>query len=421
MEVLGPVRAEKRALKRLGDRFWSEYGGTSGARPTLAILARGFDDLLELINKARARLKGANPPLSPDQSHRLLWALDSERVSGELAWVFPGSGSHYHGLGRRLAMAFPHLMGRLEDQVSRLADHFQSSVFWGAQTREVTPLQAILGQVSFGLLGAEVLDSFNIRPQAVMGYSLGETTALLATGAWADREGLYDDLVKSNLFTQELAGPCLAARRHFRWPDDRSFKWTMGVLLKPAPEIRAALAKLAEPWAGRVFLMSINAPGEAVVGGEEGAVRALVQALGSSLIPLEGVAAVHNPTVAAVAEDYRRFHTRPTTPAAGLRYYSTALGRAYEPTMAGAADSLTEQAIRGLDFPKLIERAYADGVRFFVEVGPGASTSRLIDIILKGRPHLAASLAPGPAEEGWLGVNRLLVELWMAGYPLKMS
>ncbi|MDR2724761.1 MAG: helix-turn-helix domain-containing protein, partial [Candidatus Adiutrix sp.] len=33
----------------------------------------------------------------------------------------------------------------------------------------------------------------------------------------------------------------------------------------------------------------------------------------------------------------------------------------------------------------------------------------------------AASLAPGPAEEGWLGVNRLLVELWMAGYPLKMS
>ncbi|MDR2935311.1 MAG: hypothetical protein LBV70_05485, partial [Candidatus Adiutrix sp.] len=248
-DVLGPLRAEKRALKRLGDRFWSEYGGTPGARPILAILARGFEDLLELLKKARARLKGDNQPLTPDQGHRLLWALEGERVKGELAWVFPGSGSHYHGLGRRLAMAFPNLMGRLEDRVSHLADHFQSAVFWGSQPREATPLQAILGQVSFGLLGAEVLKSFNITPQAILGYSLGETTALLATGAWADREGLYGDLIKSTLFTKELAGPCLAARRHFRWPADRPFQWVMGVISTPAGEIRSALARLSEPWA----------------------------------------------------------------------------------------------------------------------------------------------------------------------------
>ncbi len=421
VEVLGPIRAEKRALKGLGDHFWAEYGGISGARPTLAILAKGFDDLLVLIKKARANLSCGKQSLTPDQRNRIIWALEGERVQGKLAWVFPGSGNHYHGLGRRLAMAFPHLMGKLEDKVTRLADHFQSAVFWGPSPKEASPLQAILAQISFGLLGAQVLTYFKIRPQAVLGYSLGETTSLVATGAWADREALYNDLVKSPLFTNELAGRYQAARRSFSWPKDRYFKWVMGVLPSPAEKIKAALATLPEPYFGRAFLLLINTPDEGVVGGEENAVRALVQALGSTLYPLEGVAAVHNPTIASLADEYRLFHTRATTPPETIRFYSAAWARAYEPTAENTAASLTEQALHGHNFPRLIEQAYADGIRFFVEVGPGASTSRMINKILQGRSHLASSLTPSPAEEGWLGIHRLLVELWMAGYPLKMS
>ncbi len=421
VEVLGPVRAEKRALKRLGDRFWAEYGNATGARPALAMLARSFDDLLGLIKKARARLRGETQSLAPDQKGRIIWALEGERVRGELAWVFPGSGSHYHGLGRRLAMSFPHLMGKLEDGASRLADHFQSSVFWGPTQKEISPIQAILGQVSFGLLGAQVLAQFKILPRAVIGYSLGETTALVATGAWPDRETLYDDLVKSPLFTQELAGDCLAARRYFKWPQNRPFKWTMGILPRPADEIRRALDRLPEPHRGRAFLLLVNTPGEGVVGGEETAVRALAQSLGAVMCSLEGVAAVHNPAVSEVAAEYERFHTRPTITPRGVNFYSAAWARVYEPTTESAARSLTDQALRGHDFPRLIEQAYADGVRFFVEVGPGSGTSRLINNILQGRPHLASSLAASAQEEGWLGLHRLLVELWMAGYPLKMS
>jgi len=422
VEVLGPVRAEKRALKRLGDRFWAEYGGAPGARPALAVLARGFEDLLGLIKKARDKLKGEVPTLAPDQKGRIIWALEGERVQGELAWVFPGSGSHYHGLGRRLAMSFPHLMGKLEDGVDRLAEHFQSSIFWGpTQTREISPVQAILGQVSFGLLGAQVLTQFKISPQAIIGYSLGETTALVATGVWQDREGLYDDLMNSPLFSRQLAGEYLAARRFMNWPRNKPFKWVMGVVTRPAEEIRRALENLPEPHRGRAFLLLVNSPGEGVVGGEESAVKVLAQSLGAVICNLDAVAAVHNPSVAEVADEYERFHTRPTTAPSGLRYYSAAWAKAYEPTTMTAARSLTDQALNGHDFPSLIERAYADGVRFFVEVGPGAGVSRLINNILQGRPHLASSLAASAQDEGWLGLHRLLVELWMAGYPLKMS
>lgn len=421
MEVLGPVRAEKRALKRLGDRFWAEYGNASGARPVLAMLARNFDDLAGLIRKARAKLKGDNQALAPDQKNRIIWALEEERVRGDLAWVFPGSGSHYQGMGRRLAMSFPHLMCKLEDGLPWLADLFQSNVFWTQGYKEISAIQAILGQVSFGLLGAEVLKQFKVQPKAVIGYSLGEATALAATGAWSELKVIYKDLARSDLFTRELAGEHLAARRYFNWPEGRPFKWVMGVVPRPANEIKKALAALPSPHKGRAFLLVVNTPGEGVVGGEEAAVKALSQSLGAVMCQLDGVAAVHNPSIASVTEQYARFHTRATTPPPGLRYYSAAWAKAYTPDAATAARSLTDQALAGHDFPALIERAYADGVRFFVEVGPGAGTSRMINNILKGRSHLASSLSLNAHDEGWLGLHRLLVELWMAGYPLKMS
>ena len=56
-----------------------------------------------------------------------------------------------------------------------------------------------------------------------------------------------------------------------------------------------------------------------------------------------------------------------------------------------AADAITAQAIAPIDFPAVIERAYADGIGVFVEVGPGSSCTRLIGQILSGRPHLAFS------------------------------
>ncbi|MGL4208791.1 MAG: hypothetical protein ACRCTY_05335, partial [Candidatus Adiutrix sp.] len=331
------------------------------------------------------------------------------------------SGSHYHGMGRRLAMSFPQLMGKLEDGVTRLADQFQSEVFWAAGHKEKTPIGAILGQVSFGLLASRVLESFKLHPKAVIGYSLGEVAALVATGAWPEREALYNDLINSPLFTQELGGRFMAPRRYWQWPENKPLKWVIGVVPRTPEAIKKTLDNLPRPQRERAFLLMINTNNECVIGGEESAVKSLAHALGTMISPIDDVAAVHNPAVALVAHEYEKFHTRPTVPPFGVKFYSAAWGRSYELSSKNIALSLTEQALKGHNFAQLIEQAYDDGVRFFVELGPGASASRLISNILKDRPHLAKSLSPNAHEEGWLGVNRLLVELWMAGLPLKMA
>ncbi|MGD8837854.1 MAG: hypothetical protein PVJ19_23145, partial [Desulfobacteraceae bacterium] len=49
------------------------------------------------------------------------------------------------------------------------------------------------------------------------------------------------------------------------------------------------------------------------------------------------------------------------------------------------------QATEGFNFPRVIERAYADGVKIFIEIGPHCSCTRMIDRILGNRPHLAVA------------------------------
>jgi acyl transferase domain-containing protein len=76
----------------------------------------------------------------------------------------------------------------------------------------------------------------------------------------------------------------------------------------------------------------------------------------------------------------------------GVRFYTHATCDSYAPDSSRAAEALLGQAMRPVDFPRLIERAWQDGVRVFVEHGPRALCSDWIAQILGNREHLAVSL-----------------------------
>jgi 3-hydroxymyristoyl/3-hydroxydecanoyl-(acyl carrier protein) dehydratase len=74
-----------------------------------------------------------------------------------------------------------------------------------------------------------------------------------------------------------------------------------------------------------------------------------------------------------------------------------ATGEPYVPTTATAADSILAQALTELDFPRVIKRAWDDGIRLFIEPGPGSSCTRMITKILAGSPFVARALSV----DGW--------------------
>ncbi|NED90607.1 hypothetical protein G3I76_62320, partial [Streptomyces sp. SID11233] len=55
--------------------------------------------------------------------------------------------------------------------------------------------------------------------------------------------------------------------------------------------------------------------------------------------------AAHAPEVAEVRDSWRAVHRRPTVAVPGVRFYSGASGRAYEPTTERVADALTAQGL----------------------------------------------------------------------------
>ena len=102
----------------------------------------------------------------------------------------------------------------------------------------------------------------------------------------------------------------------------------------------------------------------------------------------------------------------------GIRFYRGATGDWYHPTEESAADAITEQMLAPGRLPGLIERAWHDGVRVFVEHGPAAQCTGWIRRILGEREHVAVALDAGPGQGLW-SVSTVVAELAAAGVPVR--
>jgi len=328
------------------------------------------------------------------------------QVAGRLAWVFPGSGNHYVGMGQDLLLGFPEVAARLHRETGTLASQLVPRAFgpwradwadgWAREAlteAESTPREVIFGQVAHGVTVARVLEHLGVKPDAVMGYSLGESAALFASGAWTARDTMFRRVSDSRLFRDQLSGPNDVAAA--AWDGARD--WWVAVVESDAETVRDALVGTAE-------LLIVNTPSECVVGGRRTDVEAVAAAVDAPAHPLFGVPTVHCDLVAPVADAYRDLHVLPTTPPDGVAVYSGAWGRSYDLDEDSAADSILSNALRGLDWPETVRSAWDDGVRLFVECGPQGSCTRMIGDILEGRPHVAVTAC----RKGRDGVHNLL-------------
>lgn len=371
----------------------------------VSLVAGGRDDLLAQLRQAVDSLE-ATPQQGfgthggteqrPGVRDKSFYAPRPLGTAGSVAFIFPGSGNHFAGMGRELSIQWPQVFRNQDAKNQRLAKQFLPKHFWKqtlADSIHGDHNALVIGQVALDTAVSDLVRSFGIQPHAVSGYSLGESAGLFSLHAWTDRDEMLQRLENSSLFLDELAGECRSAARTWRLPAGRSIAWVLGLVDAPVEKVRAALEGLA-----RVYLLIVNTYTECVVGGDRHQLDQLITRLGCNFLPLKGVTTVHCEVVKPVAEAYRELHLFPATPPEGIDFYSSARGEPYQVTDESAADVILEQALATVDYTRLVEKLYADGVRIFLEMGPGNSCSRMIGNILGDRPHLARSACSAGAD-----------------------
>jgi acyl transferase domain-containing protein/3-hydroxymyristoyl/3-hydroxydecanoyl-(acyl carrier protein) dehydratase len=303
---------------------------------------------------------------------------------GKLAFVFPGSGNQFADMGRELGLLFPDVLDRQQSENARLRSQFAADRFWsGLPIDDVHPRTILFAQVSFGTLATDLLRSFGVEPDAVIGYSLGESASLFGMRVWQGRDEMLRRLEQSTLFDGDLAPPYRSARTQWDWPPDRPIDWVTGVLA-----VSASVASSAIGPSEKAYVLIVNAADECVIGGHRPDLEAVVARIGRPFWEVRGVTTAHCDAALPVRDAYRALHHLPVTPPRA-RFFSGASGQAYDVTADTAADAILGAVLHRIDFPRVIETAYREGVRTFVEIGPGASCTRMIASILNGRPHRA--------------------------------
>ncbi|MGW3951118.1 beta-ketoacyl synthase N-terminal-like domain-containing protein [Streptomyces sp. NPDC004752] len=329
-------------------------------------------------------------------------------VTGQTAFVYTNGSAAYPGMGHELMLALPSLgealrarHGGIGTRPRSRAEHGVLDQIWGAS--ELAVFHTVLTREVLGL-----------RPDAALGYSSGESAALVALGAWPDAAGLYDAARDSGLFTTELTGELRAVRRHWERLGVQGCRWSSYLVSAPLEAVRAELcAEVA------VHLMAVNAPGVCVIGGESRACAAVVARIGADhAIELDYDMAAHAPELAEIREVWHAAHHRPTVDVPGVRFYSGATGQSYRPTAERAAEALTAQGLNTIDFAATVEQAWADGVRIFVEHGPRKLCTGWIKRVLGDRDHVAVALDT-PGDTGLRQPCLAVAELVVAGVPVR--
>ncbi|MCU0703705.1 MAG: hypothetical protein MUF18_06990 [Fimbriiglobus sp.] len=383
-----------RPVERLAREWLHGQALNSGHKLGAAVVARSGAELAELADAAVARLAGGGP-LPPGVRDRVFVSLAPLGQAAKIAFVFPGSGNQFAGMGRGLGIHFPQVLHRQQAENRRLRSQYAPELFWADSVpQRATASHFLFGQVTLGTLVSDTLVSLGLRPSAMVGKSLGESAGLFGLRVWADRDEMLERIERSTLFGSDLGPPYNSARRHWGIDEDAPFDWVTGVVAASAEVVRHAISP-----GSRAFVLIVNTPAECVIGGERSDVEAVTTAVGKPFVPLSGVTLAHCEAGRPVEQPYRELHTLPVTAPPGLTVYSGARGEPYPLTSANAADSITAGLLHVIDFPKVVETAYRDGVRAFIEVGPGNSCTRMIGAILGDRPHLARSACAARTDE----------------------
>lgn len=281
-----------------------------------------------------------------------------------IAFVFPGQGSQKVGMGRALADAFPVCREAFAEADAALGEPLSALCFDGPADRLTLTENTQPAILAVSTAAARLAMSHGIQPAFAAGHSLGEYSAHVAAG------------------TLSFADALRIVRRRGRYMQE-AVPVGEGAMAAILGLDAAGVTKACEEAAdGQVVTpANLNAPGQIVIAGHAQAVERAgerAKALGARrAVPLPVSAPFHCPLMKPAEE---RLAPELRALAAHDPRIPVVANVDAEPkrTAAAAIDALIRQVSSPVRWEDVVKRLVQDGVRTFVELGPGTVLAGLI-------------------------------------------
>lgn len=286
-------------------------------------------------------------------------------MSDSLAYIFPGQGSQYSGMGRDLAENFPAARAVFEEADEALGFSISEICFSGTAeelqlTENTQPAILTVSVASFRAMEAE---GFPL-PDFVAGHSLGEYSALVAAGALTLSDAVRTVRARGQ-YMQEAAPVGSGAMAAIMGAE-------LGDIMNACGE--AQEGEICSP-------ANINSPGQVVIAGDATAIDraiALLKERGAKRAKKLNVSAPFHcalmmPAQERLAEYLAQIEFQDLRIPLVTNVDASAITNG-----ADARDALVRQVSSPVRWRESIELLVQEGVQTFVEVGPGKVLSGLV-------------------------------------------
>lgn len=282
------------------------------------------------------------------------------------AYLFPGQGFQYIGMGKHLYDSSPIARDYFERANELLGYRITDFMFVGPEDK-LFNTQVTQNAIFLLSLISALKEGKSFKPSMVAGHSLGETTALVASGCLSFEDGLM--LMNERAVEMDKAFLATAA--------------TMVAVLGLDDEV---VERICEETEGIVVPANYNCPGQLVIAGTREGVNAacieLTKAGARRLVPLQVGGAVHSPLMQPVV-DY-------LTKKLAILHFNEPVCPIY-PNVTSVATTdpeeirncLIMQQVKSLRWTTTIQNMMIDGATEFVDCGPPHVISGMVRRISK--------------------------------------